>query len=80
MYNTLLKSFFANIISEFGDKTFILSALISMKYNGFYVFIGSSLGFILMTFLGSIVGYILPLVVSIKIIKNIWGIIFLFFG
>jgi putative Ca2+/H+ antiporter (TMEM165/GDT1 family) len=59
-FSSFNKAIVSNLVSEFGDKTFILSAILAMKYNGVLVFIGSSLGFILMTFLGSVVGYMIP--------------------
>jgi putative Ca2+/H+ antiporter (TMEM165/GDT1 family) len=59
-FSSFNKAVISNIISEFGDKTFIISAILAMKYNGILVFIGSSLGFILMTFLGSALGFMIP--------------------
>lgn len=53
-------SFLANIFSELGDKTFIIAAIMSIKYSRICVFIGSAGGLVFMTFLACTVGHYLP--------------------
>lgn len=63
-HGAFLGSFLAIIFSELGDKTFIIAAILAMKYSRNWVFIGSAGAMLVMTFvscfLGQFILYILP--------------------
>lgn len=62
----MLQSFFASlsviIISELGDKTFIISAIMSMKNSRSLVFIASATALVLMTILSVVLGIAVTIV------------------
>ena len=74
------KSFVSNLISEFGDKTFIISAVLAMKHNPYFVFLGSSFGFFAMTTIGTAVGYLIPKLISAVLIQGLSAALFIYFG
>ena len=55
-HGAFLGSFSAIIFSEFGDKTFIIAAILAMKYSRNWVFIGSAGAMFLMTFISCFLG------------------------
>jgi len=65
------------IVSELGDKTFFIAALMSMKYKPFTVFIGAVSALYVMTFMSALFGSAFPMLVDKRIAK--WASILLFF-
>lgn len=45
------------IVSEIGDKTFFISAILAMKHSRFIVLLGAMAAMVLMTFLSSMMGF-----------------------
>lgn len=68
------------MVSEFGDKTFLVSAVLSMRYNRWAVFLGGSGALTFMTFIGCVFGHYATALISPKITHVISGLLFLFFG
>ncbi|KAL4498543.1 hypothetical protein ABPG72_019661 [Tetrahymena utriculariae] len=79
-HGSFIGSFISTSVSEIGDKTFIMTAILSSKYNRFWVFIGSVGSMLIMTLisclLGSLTEYFLPLIY----VKLISSALFLIFG
>ena len=48
------------IVTELGDKTFFIAALLSMRYSPAAVFTGSWVALIVMTILSTAIGFALP--------------------
>ncbi|EAR97356.1 transmembrane protein (macronuclear) [Tetrahymena thermophila SB210] len=79
-HGSFIGSFISTSVSEIGDKTFIMTAILSSKYNRFWVFVGSVGSMLIMTLisclLGSLTEYFIPLVY----VKFISSALFLIFG
>lgn len=67
-------------ISEIGDKTFLLAALMAMRYPRKLVFSASGSALVLMTCLSGLLGKVLPALLSPKVTKLIAALLFLVFG
>jgi len=68
------------IVSELGDKTFFIAALMSMKHSHVVVFAGAIMALSFMTILSTAVGYALPSLLSPTYTHYASIILFLFFG
>ncbi|KAL4469928.1 hypothetical protein ABPG72_006568 [Tetrahymena utriculariae] len=79
-YGALLGSMISILFSEVGDKTFIITAILSAKYNKFYVFLGSYGALFLMTFISCFIGNLSDYILREKYIKIASAILFFFFG
>ncbi|GEQ66446.1 hypothetical protein JCM33374_g109 [Metschnikowia sp. JCM 33374] len=68
------------IVSEIGDKTFLIAALMSMKHSKYVVFSAAFSSLALMTVLSGIVGHALPTLISERITKLLAAVLFVVFG
>merc|ERR1740139_1600455 len=70
------------LVTELGDKTFFIGALMAMKHSGARreVFMGAYGALVAMTLLSSGIGYILPGLVSAKFTHWVAVLLFLYFG
>ncbi|KAL4461529.1 hypothetical protein ABPG74_016153 [Tetrahymena malaccensis] len=79
-HGALLGSMISILFSEVGDKTFIITAILSAKYNKFYVFLGSYGALFLMTFISCFIGNLSDYILPEKYIKIASAVLFFFFG
>ncbi|CAK83477.1 unnamed protein product (macronuclear) [Paramecium tetraurelia] len=77
---SLSQSFSSIIVTELGDKTFFLAAIMSIKYNRIAVLIGSTLALILITTLSTIFGLVIPELISILYAQILVSLVFYGFG
>jgi putative Ca2+/H+ antiporter (TMEM165/GDT1 family) len=68
------------IVSELGDKTFFIAAIMSMRYNRIAVFAGAILALVLMTGISTAFGWIVPILIPPRITQIIVTVLFFFFG
>lgn len=68
------------IVSEFGDKTFFIAAIMAMKHNRLEVFASAIAALALMTVLSAGMGQTLPAVLDPKITHYMATALFFFFG
>ena len=54
-----------NFLSEIGDKTFIIAAVLSMKFDKKAVFVGAAGALIVMAFISCLLGYLFPQFLSV---------------
>ena len=84
MADTFFKSFtsalLAIITSEIGDKTFIVAAMLSMKYPAFVVFVGAAVALVLMTILSAAMGAFIAQWVSETVVHYACIGLFVIFG
>ncbi|PKI85886.1 GCR1-dependent translation factor 1 [Malassezia vespertilionis] len=76
----LVKSFSITAVSELGDKTFLISAILATRHSLMLVFWGSWLAMICMSTLSSLMGAILPALLSHQHALFLSGMLFLGFG
>lgn len=79
-----LQSFYMSIsmivVSEIGDKTFLIAALMSMKHPRLLVFSAAFSSLAIMTVLSGIVGHALPTLISQRVTQFLAAILFAVFG
>lgn len=80
MAESFFVSFVTIIISELGDKTFIIAAVMAMKNNRKLVLLGAAGALALMTILSVAFGMILPQLLSKRITTLLSALLFLIFG
>jgi putative Ca2+/H+ antiporter (TMEM165/GDT1 family) len=68
------------VVSEIGDKTFLISALMAMRHSRLLVFTASFASLAIMTILSGIVGHTLPTLLSKRITQFLAAVLFLIFG
>lgn len=68
------------IVSEIGDKTFLIAALMAMRYSRIVVFTAAFLSLAIMTVLSGIVGHALPSLLSKRITQFLAAALFIVFG
>ncbi|KAG1724514.1 uncharacterized protein EDB91DRAFT_1170769, partial [Suillus paluster] len=76
----LFRSFMMIILSEIGDKTFFISAILSMRHARLVVFLGAFTSLLLMSMLSASLGHILPTLLPKKWTQVMAGVLFLVFG
>ena len=79
-YDTLLRSFAMIIVSEIGDKTFIIAAILAMRHPRLVVFAGAFSSLLLMSLLSAEMGHLLPTLIPKQWIHSAAGVLFLVFG
>ncbi|KAL4449234.1 hypothetical protein ABPG74_015616 [Tetrahymena malaccensis] len=79
-HGSFIGSFISTTVSEIGDKTFIMTAILSSKYNRFWVFIGSVGSMLIMTLISCLLGSLTEYFVPLIYIKFISSALFLIFG
>ncbi|KAG2367558.1 hypothetical protein BDR07DRAFT_1271633 [Suillus spraguei] len=77
---TLIRSFMTIILSEIGDKTFFISAILAMRHPRLVVFLGAFTSLVLMSMLSASLGHILPTLLPKKWTQIMAGVLFLAFG
>lgn len=80
LFSAFAQSFSSIIVSELGDKTFFIAAIMSMRYNRIAVLAGALLALLLMTIISTAFGYIVPKLLPPYITHIIITILFFFFG
>ncbi|GMH59976.1 hypothetical protein TrLO_g2197 [Triparma laevis f. longispina] len=82
--NSFVSGFFNSwamiIATELGDKTFFIAAILCLKHARAPVFFGALSGLVIMTILSSIMGLILPNLMSRKYTHILAAILFIYFG
>ncbi|CAD8133673.1 unnamed protein product [Paramecium pentaurelia] len=76
----LTQSIGSMLVSEIGDKTFFLAAILSMKFNRLAVFAGAAGALVLMTAISCAFGIIVPTLLPRFYTAIVVTIIFYFFG
>jgi putative Ca2+/H+ antiporter (TMEM165/GDT1 family) len=79
-FDALLRSFSMIIVSEIGDKTFLIAAILAMRHPRLQVFAGAFMSLVLMSILSSALGHILPTLVPKFWTQAAAGLLFLVFG
>ncbi|KAK6199335.1 uncharacterized protein RJT21DRAFT_45965 [Scheffersomyces amazonensis] len=79
-YNSFIMSVSMIIVSEIGDKTFLIAALMAMRNSRFIVFSAAFSALVVMTILSGVVGHALPTLISRRITQFLAAILFLVFG
>lgn len=80
LFSAFAQSFSSIIVSELGDKTFFIAAIMSMRYNRIAVLAGALLALLVMTFISTAFGSIVPLILPPHIAHIIITVLFFFFG
>jgi len=82
--NKMVKASFAStsviLVSELGDKTFFIAAIMAMKHARWVVYIAAMLALATMTVLAVMIGYTLPLLIPVEWTHFMAGVLFLIFG
>ena len=75
-----LESFLVIAISEIGDKTFLIAAILAMTHPRLIIFVSASSALLIMTYLSALVGVTLPNLVKREYTQFLAAILFLVFG
>ncbi|KAJ6606591.1 hypothetical protein DFH09DRAFT_1017658 [Mycena vulgaris] len=76
----LMNSFFMIIVSEIGDKTFLIAAILAMRHPRIVVFCGAFGSLVVMSILSAEMGHILPTLIPKKWTQAAAAGLFLVFG
>jgi putative Ca2+/H+ antiporter (TMEM165/GDT1 family) len=68
------------IVSEIGDKTFLVAALMAMRHDRMVVFSAAFSALFVMTFLSAILGHAVPTLLPKRLTNLAAAVLFLFFG
>ena len=79
-FHSLLFSFTMIVVSEIGDKTFLVAALMAMRHPRFLVFSAAFSALIGMTVLSAILGHAVPTLIPKTYTKFLAAILFFVFG
>ncbi|KAG2733299.1 hypothetical protein G9P44_004289 [Scheffersomyces stipitis] len=79
-HNSFFMSVSMIIVSEIGDKTFLIAALMAMRNSRLVVFSAAFASLVVMTVLSGIVGHALPSLISRRLTQFLASILFLVFG
>jgi Ca2+/H+ antiporter, TMEM165/GDT1 family len=79
-HRALFMSFMVILVSEIGDKTFLISAVMAMQYSRLLVFSAAITALLVMTILSALMGQILPSLVSKQYTDIAAAILFFVFG
>ncbi|CDK27168.1 unnamed protein product [Kuraishia capsulata CBS 1993] len=79
-FNAFLMSISMIIVSEIGDKTFLIAALMAMKSPRLVVFTAAFSSLAVMTVLSGVVGHTLPALIPQRLTQFLAGILFIVFG
>jgi putative Ca2+/H+ antiporter (TMEM165/GDT1 family) len=80
LFSAFTKSFSSIVVSELGDKTFFIAAIMAMRYNRIAVVCGALFALFLMTGLSTAFGYIVPTILPASVTHILITILFFFFG
>jgi len=74
-------SLLANIVSEFGDKTFLVAAILSKEFSRLAVFLGASSAMVAMTLIACTFGHLVVMLMPSEVFMHlITAILFFAFG
>ncbi|KAL2831154.1 hypothetical protein BDW59DRAFT_140494 [Aspergillus cavernicola] len=79
-FHSLLFSFTMIVVSEIGDKTFLVAALMAMRHPQLLVFSAAFSALIGMTILSAVLGHAVPSLIPKSFTKILAGVLFLVFG
>jgi len=80
IFSAFAQSLSSIIVSELGDKTFFIAAIMSMRYSRIAVLLGALLALLLMTILSTAFGWIVPVLLPPHITHIAITVLFFFFG
>lgn len=78
--HALIVSFSMTVMSEIGDKTFLIAAIMAMRHNRLTVLSAAFSALVVMTVLSGVIGHTLPTLLSRRMSAFLAGCLFLFFG
>lgn len=78
--HALLVSISMTVLSEIGDKTFLIAAIMAMRYKRLTVFTSAYSALVLMSVISGFIGHAVPKLLSRKTSAFIAGALFTFFG
>ncbi|ODV74411.1 TMEM165/GDT1 family protein [Cyberlindnera jadinii NRRL Y-1542] len=78
--NPFILSISMILVSEIGDKTFLISALMAMRHSRVVIFTASIASLAVMTVLSGILGHTLPTILSKRVTQFVASFLFLVFG
>jgi len=79
-FSAFVQSFSSIVVSEIGDKTFFIAAIMAMRYNRLAVLAGALLALFLMTAISTAFGYVVPKLLPASVTHILITILFFFFG
>lgn len=79
-YNSFLMSISMIVVSEIGDKTFLIAALMAMRSSRLVVFTAAFASLAIMTVLSGIVGHVLPALIPQRATQFLAAVLFVVFG
>eukprot|EP00455_Lapot_gusevi_P049529 TRINITY_DN703_c0_g1_i1.p1 TRINITY_DN703_c0_g1~~TRINITY_DN703_c0_g1_i1.p1 ORF type:complete len:274 (+),score=114.19 TRINITY_DN703_c0_g1_i1:76-897(+) len=79
-FSAFIASISIIIVSEIGDKTFFIAAIMAMRHNRMVVFMGALFALIVMTILSAVMGLTLPNLISRSYTHLAAALLFFFFG
>jgi putative Ca2+/H+ antiporter (TMEM165/GDT1 family) len=79
-WEAFLNSLAMIIVTELGDKTFFIAAILSMRHGPFVIFSGAIAALAVMTVLGVAVGFVLPTVLPRQYTHYAATFLFVYFG
>ncbi|KAI0364926.1 UPF0016-domain-containing protein [Pilatotrama ljubarskyi] len=78
--HALWRSFAMIIVSEIGDKTFLIAAILAMRHPRLVVFAGAFASLVVMSILSAELGHLLPTLIPRKWTQTCAAVLFLVFG
>ncbi|KAK9827359.1 hypothetical protein WJX81_000872 [Elliptochloris bilobata] len=75
-----VKSFVMIIVTEVGDETFIIAAIMAMRHPRVVVYAGAMTALIFMTIISTALGYVLPNLISRKATHHAASVLYTIFG
>lgn len=78
--HSLIFSFTMIVLSEIGDKTFLVAALMAMRHPRLIVFTAASCALVVMTVLSAILGHAVPTLIPKTFTKFLAAVLFFVFG
>ncbi|KAI8928071.1 hypothetical protein BC831DRAFT_450297 [Entophlyctis helioformis] len=80
MNQALVMSFMVIIVSEIGDKTFLIAAVMAMRNSRLLIFSAAISALLVMTVLSGLIGQILPNILSKQYTQILASLLFVVFG
>jgi putative Ca2+/H+ antiporter (TMEM165/GDT1 family) len=80
LFSAFVRSLSSIVVSELGDKTFFIAAIMAMRYNRIAVLSGALLALFLMTGLSTAFGQIVPALLPASVTHILITVLFFFFG
>eukprot|EP00884_Botryococcus_braunii_P010667 jgi/Botrbrau1/19601/Bobra.0035s0079.1 len=74
------KSFLMILVTEFGDETFIIAAIMAMRHPRLVVYVGAMSALVFMTVISTALGYVLPNLISRRATHHAATLLYTIFG